>query len=725
MASAIEYEDLFNNFDSESKNNISGYDGLDEPHSVPTQDNTVNILLIGETGVGKSTFINSFANYLRFDSLEDVELERPLVLIPCKFTVTDENYEQRVVKIGADSNENEDLGKSATQDPRTYTFPISNAEKFICLIDTPGIGDTRGIDQDAINCQKIIDFIAPLKVIHGILFLLKPNSTKITVLFEFCMKQILSRLEKSASNNLLFTFTNTRGTCYRPGETLPCLRGVLEDISKRPPYVKIPLGKENIFCLDNEAFRYLAAIANGVQFTQRERQYFAESWEKSAEESWRMIIRIIGDDRNKPLEPHQVEHTICVNEARNVINQLKQPMADITHLIQDKLRVLQKQTEMLELDNLDIEDLKKFLVIPIIDIEVVELPEPVTVCTSSNCAKIYKVRDVKKWHYAQRCHNPCYLKNIPREMIGAPELVNCAAMDGSKKCKLCGCDYSTHMHIYYESKTVDKTIENDNVKQKINSKEELMNEKKKVIAEIKQIKLELEIEHKTIIHYIAKFANFLQHNAITPYNDVYREYIEYLIDREKSNGEFADKDNILYLLKCQKEYDEAKKIFDNALNMKIHDGTSILTPEAVKASVNELFKLKHTGAKIEALYLSQNLSRNSEHIYNNPSFQSSQDNIHKRNDDKGLISRYTTKFINYLSGSALESDEDNTSNKSKSSNKYTSYSIFNKKSKKRRKGKKKTSNDYENHLQLMEKEASMALAALSCNFAPIETRYDL
>lgn len=150
-----------------------------------------------------------------------------------------------------------------------------------------GIGDTRGIDQDTINCQKIIDYIAPLKMIHGIMFLMKPNSSKITVLFEFCMKQILSRLEKSASNNLLFVFTNTRGTCYRPGETLPCLRRVLEDISKKPPYVSIPLSKANIFCLDNEAFRYLAANADGIGFTERERQYFVESWNKSVEESWR------------------------------------------------------------------------------------------------------------------------------------------------------------------------------------------------------------------------------------------------------------------------------------------------------------------------------------------------------------------------------------------------------------------------------------------------------
>lgn len=32
---------------------------------------TINILLTGETGVGKSTFINSFANYIRTSNFEE------------------------------------------------------------------------------------------------------------------------------------------------------------------------------------------------------------------------------------------------------------------------------------------------------------------------------------------------------------------------------------------------------------------------------------------------------------------------------------------------------------------------------------------------------------------------------------------------------------------------------------------------------------------------------
>lgn len=139
---------------------------------------------------------------------------------------------------------------------------------------------------------------------------------------------------------------------------------------------------------------------------------------------------------------------------------------------------------------------------------------------------------MNKWHYKQRCHDPCYLQNVPKEIIGSPELVNCAAINKStRRCNKCACDFSIHMHIYYMTKTKETTVKDDNVARNINSKEKVLESKRKLIKDIEKRKIELEIEHKVIIQTCAKFAHFLQNNAITPFSDSYKEYIEYLINR--------------------------------------------------------------------------------------------------------------------------------------------------------------------------------------------------
>ncbi|CAF1480103.1 unnamed protein product, partial [Rotaria sp. Silwood1] len=49
-------------------------------NSDPSTD--INVLLMGQTGVGKSTFINALANYLCNDTLEEVTNDQMQILIP-------------------------------------------------------------------------------------------------------------------------------------------------------------------------------------------------------------------------------------------------------------------------------------------------------------------------------------------------------------------------------------------------------------------------------------------------------------------------------------------------------------------------------------------------------------------------------------------------------------------------------------------------------------------
>lgn len=262
----------------------------------------INILIMGETGVGKSTWINGFINYLTYDSIEEAQRGELLTLIPSEFTVcnpTDEGFDQIVVRTGQDKNEVFQTGQSATQTTKVYPFRMGN--DTVQLIDTPGIGDARGIEQDKKNFQNILSTLSHLQEIHGICILLKPNSARLTVMFRFCIKELLMYLHRGASKNIVFCFTNSRSTFYKPGDTLPGLTALLKENKD----VEIVVNPKTVYCYDSEAYRFLAAVQNDppVVFEEGEKENFAKSWERSIIETTRMLKYI------SLLTPHPIQDT--------------------------------------------------------------------------------------------------------------------------------------------------------------------------------------------------------------------------------------------------------------------------------------------------------------------------------------------------------------------------------------------------------------------------------
>ena len=143
---------------------------------------------------------------------------------------------------------------------------------------------------------------------------------------------------------------------------------------------------------------------------------------------------------------------------------------------------------------------------------------------------LFKVNNVTQWHYKQRCHNPCYLPGIPKEMIGDPGLISCAAMSHGK-CTLCGCPWQIHMHIYKETKKINVHKEDQSVKNAIKNKEEIRVHIEKLMKDLNKRRSELEGESQTISRSIAKFSYFLQEHALTPFNDAYSDYLKQLIKK--------------------------------------------------------------------------------------------------------------------------------------------------------------------------------------------------
>ncbi|XP_063922626.1 uncharacterized protein LOC135137020 [Zophobas morio] len=575
-----------------------------------SSDSDINLLLLGGTGVGKSTFINSISNYFKYPDFKSAQKGEIEVLIPVRLNLSNSN----VVYGDPDKNEIHDSGKSATQHVKVYLFPIKVDNKVynLRIVDSPGVGDPRGIEQDNIHIDNILAYLSTLKKLHGICFIMKSNETRFTSFVEYCLKQMLTRLDKSASENIIFITTYSKSTQYTPRDTkINCLEPLVNNIKSKPPHVDIPLNDRNVFSLDNEAFKALLEIQEGNRYKNHEMDSFTESWKVSSQECRRLLTYIIGDARTSPLKPHEVENTISINEVRFLIEQLSTPIAEVSEIIQDNLLLLDRHKKNLNVETQSLDQLRQQLYIPCVDLTVTELSQPVTVCTDTSCAEVVKVNNVTQWHYVQKCHNPCYLSGVPREMVGDPGLTHCYAMQGTENCTECKCSWRVHMHIYKSTEKTQTQKEDTNVRDAIKNKEDARVKIENLMKDLNTRMRELEAEGDIIAESVARFSFFLQEHALTPFNDAYSDYIKQLIKNEKSLGKFGDPMVIQKLEQLLQKHEHLQRTLQQNAK-KFAGAPPNLTPQAIKNSISDLYKLKHMGAKIEELIKKSSACRNKE-----------------------------------------------------------------------------------------------------------------
>ena len=260
---------------------------------------------MGETGVGKSTLINGFANYLSYATLEEAQLNGAISLIPATFGILNRSCEIVTVRTGIGENEHE----SYTRFPKTYTF--FRKDFAVKLVDAPGILSAQGIETDKAKMQSIIDYVGgTLDELHAVCILVRPNIRRCSPVFQFGITELLTSLHKSACNNIVFCFPHTRKTSFKPGETYQCLRKLFDD---NEAMRDLQLTQDTMFCFDNEGVRYLYADEAGVQFDADEKETYADSYRRSAAEVERLLTRIAS------LAPHRIRDTLTLNDARRMV----------------------------------------------------------------------------------------------------------------------------------------------------------------------------------------------------------------------------------------------------------------------------------------------------------------------------------------------------------------------------------------------------------------------
>jgi GTPase SAR1 family protein len=567
----------------------------------------LNILILGRTGVGKSTWINAFANYLMFPTLDDALSEGQLCWhIPFAFQTYNVNaageFEDVKVKVGFEEmagqltrptavgpDEHDGTsGASATQRTAVHRIQIGNC--LLRLIDTPGVGDTRGASQDKENMADILSVLRSYNKLHGILILLKPNDQKLDFMFKFCVQELLTHLHRDAAKNLAFGFTNTRGTNYMPGDTFDPLRKLLQRFKD----VEITLRKHNVYCFDSESFRYLAAQKQHNKSLGHLDENRA-SWNYSVQESKRLI------DYFRSLPPHRVTSTVNLYETRHRIVGMTEPMAAIAETIRSTISVNEDEIQDLLLNENKKKDLEKLLRIEVKTLKAVKVDSPRTACAHESCVEHSSTgidgldgKEILKTVYKTLCHNPCYLTGIKLDDVGNSGLRGCSAMEGSDNCRICGHLWMTHLHINYIVQQGTKEINDPEIEEALQRNASFRTKKELAISAKRRLIEELNFELSRISDAAAQFSIFLKRNAIMPYNDATLEYLDRHMQDERNKVQAGgSRDKLDSLTQYRKQYEQQVKILDKY--MQKGEDHMLLDQDGVKMLVKELYKLKHYG----------------------------------------------------------------------------------------------------------------------------------
>lgn len=391
-----------NSFNNKDFLNLS-----DQPFLINTQKSVpeYNILLLGGTGNGKSTTINAFANYVKFANIEETLNEKFVELISSSFMIYNSNTNKNFFINSGNNVDKYFEGQSVTQKPMAYKFYFNN--KLIRLIDTPGFGDTRGINVDRDNVDNIFKYLRNYKQLHGIIIMIKANETRDLPTFRYCMHELIKKLHKSASKNIIICFTFGRTTYYRPGDGFILIKEFFE---KNFPEMQLTLKVgQNCFFIDNEAYRYLVAKKCGYLFDQNDKSSYTESWNKSTTNTKKMILNILEQI------PHELNLTFKLNNVQNFVSDIAEVMLKLQKNIDLNLKDIdfQKQKIMIAAESLnDVSNLKNNLKIVLNNIKISKLKFPKTVCTSDKCMEIKNVNNVQTIIYKTNCCTECTIKNI-------------------------------------------------------------------------------------------------------------------------------------------------------------------------------------------------------------------------------------------------------------------------------------------------------------------------
>ncbi len=205
----------------------------------------VTAVLLGETGSGKSSLINLF----HFWSLESTG-KQPRFEDAKKHSI-----------IQADNETGGSQAGSQTLKPRQYQFKLrfKNQDYILSLLDTPGMGDIKGLKQDDDNILAILKHVEDTPSVNAVILMLNGSNCRVSSRTLYILQRLYGLCPKTFEKNLYLILSNTQ---FKPNFDLNC--------------IKVPIRKENVIPIDNLLYSpggLRFAESNQIQQRKIERNY--------------------------------------------------------------------------------------------------------------------------------------------------------------------------------------------------------------------------------------------------------------------------------------------------------------------------------------------------------------------------------------------------------------------------------------------------------------------
>ncbi|CAL8366415.1 unnamed protein product [Boreogadus saida] len=468
------------------------------------------IMVLGATGAGMSTLVNRMINYILGVTWDDT----------FRFKLVDE-----------DTNKSQ----AHSQTSEVTVYKLNHREGFqidysLTIVDTPGFGDTRGVERDKMIMSQLENLFSAksgISEIDAICFVAQASSARLTMTQKYVFDSVLRIFGKDVAENIriLVTFADN---------TKPVVLGAINEFGV--PCPKTKNGLPIYFKFNNTLPGAFNENEGGDIEEDGNNDEDDDEEEEGINKRWDMGTK----NMKKLFSDLKVIKTKSLTLTKEVLRQRAQLEISIENieikvkLALTKLEEIKQESQILQELESAIADNKEF------DYEV-SVTKPVKVKTedySMNCEECNVT-----------CHKSCWVKlcidlvkTVVTFLPTIPPVTNvlCEAFTWSGTCKECKGECPPTKHalkaFYWGSETV---IEKKTYKD-LKRKYETASKKAMSVGDIiKQMELEhdhLEDEVVKLMERAAQCLNTLKEIALRPNQLSTPEYIDLLIEGEKSEA---------------------------------------------------------------------------------------------------------------------------------------------------------------------------------------------